>query len=199
MIITTVQEAETMVQLAENGLFDNDNLEARAAAVADMQKVVDTLQQQEAASMAEANARINAKFAAGMDRTLPNARFWVYVNDNPVKLTLKPGQSLHYESGGDTDEGWCFEYTDWTYTVEADGPYVTREWCQEARDCDGRIDRTTTHGCPVDGLCVICDSACIEEVVEIGPTEDDALFVAYPMWNKLECSQRDRSAEAMGY
>lgn len=147
----------------------------------------------------QANARINARFTAGMNSAIPNARFWIHVNDGPVKLTLKPGQSLHYECGGDTDEGWCFEYIDWTYTIEADGPYVTREWCQEARDCDGRIDHATTHGCPVGGLCVICDSCCVDAQIDIGPTEDDVLLVAYPMWDKLDSSQRDHSAEAVGY
>ena len=34
------------------------------------------------------------------------ARFWVYVNGGPVKLTLYPGQRLRWGRASSHDEGW---------------------------------------------------------------------------------------------
>ena len=77
-----------------------------------------------------------------MDKmTEPNVRFWVYANDGPVKLTLKPGQRLEHFTNESTDEGWHSESTTWHYPDDEAAVY--REWCSDGRDCDGRL---TTGG-----------------------------------------------------
>lgn len=80
-----------------------------------------------------------------------NARFWVYVNGGPVKLTLKPGQSLTHETGGPCDEGWSHEITEWTHETidyaDSETPVVTRNWSTESQDCDGRHGSSGTDSC----------------------------------------------------
>lgn len=66
---------------------------------------------------------------------LVNARFWVYVNDTAVKITLKPGQTLRHYRAEQTEEGW----QSYDVTWHSDGVHVHREWCSDGRDCDGRL------------------------------------------------------------
>ena len=110
-----------------------------------------------------------------------NIRFWVFTNNGPVKLTLKPGQKLSHYQAEPTDEGWSSQYDSWEY-VAPDG-YVLNEFESDGVDCDGRLSRGGYRACMMDDL----DSG----------AEFDG--VQYPAWQRYESWQRDYQAEAAGY
>ena len=112
-----------------------------------------------------------------------NVRFWVYANGTDVRLTLKPGQTLQWEQGGPTDEGWSSNWEQWTYD-EYEGR-VEREWCHSGRDCDGRHEQGGTDDCPFHEL----------EYYPPGEWSD----VPLPKWERVSSGQRDYTAEAAGY
>ena len=109
----------------------------------------------------------------------PNARFWDYVNNNPVKLTLRPGQSRSWGKWERTDEGWSSEGYTWSH--EGDG--VRCQYGSDGMDCDGRLRR---------GLAVFAPLAKLRaRQATDGP--------AVPAWEDAESWQRDYAAEAAGY
>ena len=122
-----------------------------------------------------------------MRQNPPNARFWVYLG-SPVKLTLKPGQTLRHFRGGPCDEGWSSEYHDWTY---GEGE-IRRVYVSDGRDCDGRLTRTYTSACKVENLSGHVPE---EEYLDF----HDGREIHYPKWESVSSSQRDEYAEAMGY
>lgn len=120
---------------------------------------------------------------------MKNARFWIYMNGGPVKITLKPDQTLEHFQGGRCEEGWSSETTSWEYE---DG-VVRQERCSDGRDCDGRL---TTYGeivCPLDSL----------SAGNVPYTDGDEpttwAGVIWPDWQKESSYQRDEYAEAAGY
>lgn len=110
---------------------------------------------------------------------MSQVRFWHFVNDGPVLLKLRQGQTLAHVEGGPTDEG--YSYT--AVQFEFDGATVIRRETTRAQDCDGRIDRCS------DAICPVVDLA----------AGGDLDGVRYPAWQWADSSQRDYSAEAMGY
>ena len=117
-----------------------------------------------------------------MRQSPPNARFWAYVNQGPVKITLKPNQVLSHVEGGPTDEGWSYHATCWDH----EGDRVTREYTNNACDCDGRLDRYS-------------DDECLLEDLREGSKSFTNDGVAMPKWQRVSASQRDHSAERAGY
>ena len=109
-------------------------------------------------------------------------RFWVYWRGGPVKLALRDGQSLAAGFHEPTDEGWNSEGSTWSRK----GDEVTEQWWSDGRDCDGRLSRQGTCRCHARDLFG-------------GIREENDPDVAYPMWHAVDSSQRDYSAEAMGY
>ena len=107
------------------------------------------------------------------------ARFWVFINSEPVLVKMRKGQTLSHVSGGPTDEGFSFEGRQW----EFDGEKVIASTTIKAQDCDGRLDQYFESKCYVANL-------------KAGYAMDN---ITYPAWEKVETSQRDYSAEAMGY
>lgn len=108
-----------------------------------------------------------------------NARFWYFANEW-VRLTLKPGQTLTYTSGGQTDEG--YDVTEWHFIY--DGEYVAVEVSRDARDCDGRMQDFGEMECPVSQLA----------------TEwNDYGNVFVPDWQRRDHYRLDHSAIAAGY
>jgi hypothetical protein len=107
-----------------------------------------------------------------------NARFWWYCHDW-VKITLKPGQTLHHFFSKPTDEGYTAEGVRWVY----DDNHVHVETYNDGRDCDGRLERFSESFCPVDKLMSVTYN-------EAPPLPD---------WEEAVHSQRDHAAEAMGY
>lgn len=108
----------------------------------------------------------------------PNARFWVWANDAPVKLTLRPGQSVSCTEGGPCEEGYSYEHNTWSL----DGGAVLRRVERDARDCDGRVKEERYSMCAVAAL------------------GDYFYEVPLPVWTELPGGyMRDYAAEAMGY
>lgn len=127
-----------------------------------------------------------------------NARFWVFENDGWIKLTLKPGQSLTWSHGGRDEEGYSWTGERWTF----DGLLVINESSYDGRDCDGRISRETVLTCPVGFL--QGKPAEAARLVTFGQEDPWSFEVWEPMpprpeWERARASQRDYSAEAMGY
>ena len=110
-----------------------------------------------------------------------NARFWVYSGDALVKLTLKPGQSLHHCQGGPTDEGWSSSASEWT----RNGQFIDAEHVSDGRDCDGRLTQSTTLSCLVADL--------------YARAPDEWAPVYMPAWTQDCSSQRDEYAEISNY
>lgn len=133
--------------------------------------------------------------------TARNARFWVYVNGGPVKLTLTPGQSLDWSSGHTTDEGWHHECETWGYDSE-EGCVNSEVWSEDL-DCDGRLDRHGEYSCAIGELLYAeLYMHSYEEQSRQPPyarDEDTYRGVLWPNWQRTGASQRDYSAEAMGY
>lgn len=113
---------------------------------------------------------------------MKNARFWTWVNDGFVKITLTPGQSLTHESGGPTEEGWWYSSTTWE---THDDEHIRRKWSSEARDCDGRMDRYGDDICHVNEL--MFHDAYSDPTIQL------------PNWVEERAYQRDHTAESMGY
>jgi hypothetical protein len=114
--------------------------------------------------------------------TLKNVRFWVWAGNGPVKITLKPGQTLTSYNGGKTDEGWFRKWERFTY--DEDKFAIECEVFTEERDCDGRVDDHSIHYCPIN---------------ELHTREVDFDTNLWPSWLAGEARRRDYSAEAAGY
>lgn len=110
---------------------------------------------------------------------MQNLKFWDYVNGSPVRLKLRPGQTLRHFRGGPDSEGWRSESMRWQHT----GAGVYCESLTEGRDCDGYSSRWADSFCPPEGLAsgASCDG------------------VTYPRWEDSTVECRDEYAEAAGY
>lgn len=105
-------------------------------------------------------------------------RFWHYAT-TPVLIKMRAGQTLSHTSGGPTDEGWHRDVDVWHF----DGRTVFHNWCSDGVDCDGRLMQ--------NGKCYF------DAAEAFAGNECDG--VRFPAWQQGEHSQRDFSAEAMGY
>jgi hypothetical protein len=124
-------------------------------------------------------------------RPIRNARFWDYVNNGLVKLTLRPDQELTHTSGGSTDEGWFSEVETWIHT--GDGvEYTRKSW---GRDCDGGYGTASVVFCPLADLGAGAAPEDVEEAYRI----PDCAGVRYPSWRKQSACQYDEQAELAGY
>lgn len=114
-----------------------------------------------------------------------NARFWTYANGSLVKLTVRPGQVLHWHEGGPTDEGYHWE----GHAIAHTGHKLIEEVTIRSRDCDGRFDKAYS----------------LETALPIRRGDEDRFIIdqGEPVltWTEVPRSyqQRDYSAEAMGY
>lgn len=120
-------------------------------------------------------------------------RIWIDYKDSYVRLTLHKGVPVEFAEGGATDEGFSYRYR--TYLLE-DGVVSL---CVEdvALDCDGRFDNYLIADWPVGGPTHAA-------WVGVGRDHNGAsvIFdesVQLPDWQHGDASQRDHSAEAMGY
>lgn len=102
-------------------------------------------------------------------------RFWEYINDGLVRLTLRPGETINWTSGGPHDEGWSRTWG--TLTCQEDGTII-RQMHTEGRDCDG------PHSSDWVG-------------VAIGTSRVSGYLRLE--WETLNARQRDYFAESMGY
>ncbi len=125
----------------------------------------------------------------------PNMRFWVLgPSAEPVKITLRPGQTLSYSAGGPCEEGYSHETITWYYPEDVVSPYVIRESTAATRDCDGRLDTADEY------MATISQLAAHKPYWPTEESEPDSWKgVRFPDWIRFKASQRDHSAEAMGY
>ena len=128
-----------------------------------------------------------------------NARFWIYVNGGPVKITLRPGQSITHESGGPCDEGWSYESETWTLETDRNNtPIVARAWCTESQDCDGRHGNSGNDHCERLRLKSGGDPYYTELESHDDPTTWDG--VIWPDWQEVSRGPvYDQYAQAAGY
>jgi len=77
-----------------------------------------------------------------------NARFWTWINDGWIRMTLQPGQEITHCVGGPHEEGYSYETTTYTHHGET----VGREVFTESRDCDGRYDNAYSQAAAIDAL-----------------------------------------------
>ena len=56
---------------------------------------------------------------------MKTARFWIW-NNGPVKLTIRPGQTLRHTSFSEDEEGWSSREDEWTNDGEKSSVAVIR-------------------------------------------------------------------------
>jgi hypothetical protein len=117
-----------------------------------------------------------------------NARFWDYCNGTWTKITLRPGQLRQWHEYHPTDEGFSATKRYWDYNEERGIVHFCE--VSKARDCDGLFERV--HEC-----CARLDELAVKTPYT-DPGEEPKPFKV-PHWTDLGGSQRDHSAEAMGY
>lgn len=76
------------------------------------------------------------------------ARLWLYINNDFVKVTLKPGQTINWYESHPTEEGYHFTQI----AVEYDGEDVYLTEVDGGRDCDGQLEHTYKMGCSLANL-----------------------------------------------
>lgn len=96
--------------------------------------------------------------------------FTYNIDGEERNIALAMGDTLEIETGGPTDEGYFYESI--VFMRDEDG--ITAEVTTRAQDCDGRLDQYSDYDITID-------------------EDGRALF------NCTSSSQRDYSAEAMGY
>ena len=127
-------------------------------------------------------------------------RIWTRHNDSWARIPVSESP-IHLDSGGPHEEG--YSYTRESFWI--DGPWLYVESSTNARDCDGRLDSSSEHRAPLF----------YELRVETGPNKDryPAYMPVYALrtdeyappdgrgiqWERVDSSQCDYSAEAMGY
>jgi hypothetical protein len=115
-------------------------------------------------------------------------RFWVFVNDGFVRLSLKDGQSLKHSWFCRTDEGYDSARTRWT----RDGDFITRDYETAGCDCDGPLNTSNTcRWTPSDGTFLASEYRDGKQVSFVD--------TPIPEWQKVCASRQDVYAEAMGY
>jgi hypothetical protein len=133
--------------------------------------------------------------------TIRNARLKVWINSSEVTITLQPGQTISHSNSEDTDEGYAWSSTTWTY--DADDGVVTKKWGYGGRDCDGGIEAHGVDYCPVDKL----KTATTNEYIgpygyESGSWNDDhwVEVPGWPDWQEDEpASHYDQYARLSNY
>lgn len=110
-----------------------------------------------------------------------NIRFWDFVGNGLVKLTIKPDQILHHHRSWHNGEGYSWEVNE--YQVEDD--LVVNNFSFGGRDADGRMSGGATTVCPLDKL----------------KARESYNYPGYfcPEWKKEVEYQHDYSAEAANY
>jgi hypothetical protein len=115
-----------------------------------------------------------------------NARFWDYCNGTWTKITLRPGQLLHWHHYQDTDEGFSAITRAWEHNG------LSIHYCEmsKARDCDGLFEDVHECCAPLDKL------AAKDPYTEPGAAPEP---FKVPQWMDMGGSHRDHQAEAAGY
>lgn len=108
-----------------------------------------------------------------------SVKFWTRYKDSWVRLRLKDNQEVFFTEGGPNEEGYSYSST----VLRREGNVVYREIANISCDCDGRFDCFCKQECSINQL----------SAFEV----DDGIMV--PDWREIDYSQRDYTAESMGY
>ena len=127
---------------------------------------------------------------------MKNARFWTWINDGWVKLTLRPGSTLWWSHYTSHDEGWSSETVEWFLGDDV----VTRTTETDGSDCDGRLSRSYVDECGIGELASVpAMKQCEYSEEHWDGWEIDPTRPMRPDWQKVRSGQRDYAAEAAGY
>jgi hypothetical protein len=108
------------------------------------------------------------------------ARFYEWINDGWVKISLRPGITLRHYQGGKDDEGAWSRHESW---INVANDCVLSSCGSYGRDCDGVVTADADFKCRLEDLqAVRCEDG-----------------TRRPEWVKMNARMRDYSAEAMGY
>ena len=118
-----------------------------------------------------------------------SARFWVWANGSPCKLTLQPGGSAFHRERGVTDDGRPGA-TAVRWTLSETGEGVT--CLVDARSDDGVLSADEAHWCPITQL----RAHTYVNTGRIAPVEE--LRVDIPNWRRMYCKLRDRTKRRPG-
>jgi hypothetical protein len=111
-----------------------------------------------------------------------NARFWIWHNDGPVRLALRPGRAASFYYCGPTEEGYSYRHDSYRHA----GAWIEWESDRGGRDCDGgHADRALQ-------ICYLAE-------LDRGPSERTDPNVRYPNWREGGHAIEDEYAEAAGY
>lgn len=130
-----------------------------------------------------------SEIPGSLPREYCTARFWAWVNDGPVKLSIQPGDRWTHCIGGPNEEGYSWTEESWEHL----GDVVERVTYTQALDCDGRLDTEYTDECPIGP----------EDLFHhpygrrFDPEEPGQIL--FPNWQGKAASQRDYEAEKAGY
>ena len=128
-----------------------------------------------------------------VDRTrypYPRVRIWEWLNCAPVCITLEAGKPLTWYQSRRHDEGWSSDEYTWLYLPFPSNPdrgEIYLEWVGDGHDCDGR------HTSRRQSVCAVAGGVVAEGTFSL---DDD---VVYPCWKSGGGSERDYTAESMGY
>lgn len=107
------------------------------------------------------------------------ARFWIYWNGGPCRLTLRQGESVQLFRSERTDEG--FSSREENYRLDGDRVECFRY--DYGRDCDGQVS-TESH-----------ESARVDRLNDVW---NDYAQVFYPAWETERRRHGGAHAESMG-
>jgi hypothetical protein len=113
-------------------------------------------------------------------------KLWQWVNDGPVKIKVKPNQTLTHYKWQRTDEGWSSELTTWQHA----GNGVVRCRVTDGKDCDGRLTQSSSQKTTPSMFAKVPDHEGFKY---------EGRLIHYPRWAELTSSQRDEFAEHMNY
>jgi hypothetical protein len=119
---------------------------------------------------------------------MQNARFWEFINDDWVKVTLQPNQILAWENCSKDWEGYNLNHYRWSH----EGDKVVCECTNIATDCDGRFDRFSEYECHLSQL----QGRSLTSDINRNEFE---LSLHLPSWVERDYQQRDYAAERMNY
>ena len=132
-----------------------------------------------------------------MKRKRTCVRIWIWWNESPVRITLKPNEPFELCSGGPCDEG--YSYSSEVYEWDTLENVILNQCTTNAMDCDGRLSRCWDGEWKLDG------TGETRPMMDFWNGNDDDVLthngVALETPTFVECghSQRDYAAEAMGY
>lgn len=132
-----------------------------------------------------------------MKQNPPNARFWAWHRGSWVKITLRPGQSLHCFYSSRDEEGWSSELEEWNH----EGDIIVRNWANDGRDCDGRLSHSGRDKCLLVNLRRIqaYHDPTAGATGRLAWLDERGRRIYRPDWQKVSRMQRDYASEAMGY